>query len=186
MRLLHALFIVLAMLWLAVFAGMMVVLHAPPAEGAEAISTWRNSALIKLRKGDVDVLARTLYGEARGEKLEGMQAVAWVILNRAKRGPPRFPETIAEVCKQKWQFTCWAPGDPNAKVCAAATEADPFFALALYAAAGVLTGNVPDPTRGSDHYHTVGMSPYPSWASKMQLQAIIGQHRFYSEMPKRH
>lgn len=185
MRWLHGFFILAALVWLAVAVAMVLFHFSRAAEGAEPMRTWRNSALLKLRKGDVDVLARTVYGEARGEKLDGMQAVAWVILNRAKRGPPRFPEAIAEVCKQKWQFTCWAPGDPNAKVCAAATEADPYFALALYAAAGVLTGNVPDPTRGSDHYHTVSMSPYPAWAAKMQLQAIIGQHRFYAEKPVR-
>lgn len=31
---------------------------------------------------DVDVLARTIYGEARGESISGMEAVAFVVLNR--------------------------------------------------------------------------------------------------------
>ena len=168
--------------WFTVYIALSVLIGLVMAH-AQPLSTWRNSALVKLIPGDIHVLARTLYGEARGEKLEGMEAVAWVILNRAKRGPPRFPNTITAVCKQPMQFTCWNRGDPNAKLCAAVTEADPYYALALYAASGVLTGNVPDPTRGSDHYHTVGMTPYPGWASKMQLQAIIGQHRFYAEKP---
>jgi spore germination cell wall hydrolase CwlJ-like protein len=137
--------------------------------------------LIKLNAKDVDTLARTVFGEARGEHLEGMHAVAWVILNRAKRGPPRFPATISGVCKQKAQFTCWASDDPNSKACAAANDSDPYFVLAVFAASGVLSGQVPDLTNGSDHYHTLGMRPYPAWAGKMTLQAVIGQHRFYKE-----
>ena len=31
---------------------------------------------------DIDVLARTIYGEARGESISGMEAVASVVLNR--------------------------------------------------------------------------------------------------------
>lgn len=166
---------------LLLYCWLMFGLFMAVAAAAEPLSTWRNSALIKLHAKDVDTLARTVYGEARGEHLDGMQAVAWVIVNRAKRGPPRFPETIAGVCKQKYQFTCWAPNDPNSKVCAAATDADPFFVLALFAAAGVLIGQVPDPTNGSDHYHTIGMRPYPDWAGKMKLMTVIGQHRFYKE-----
>ena len=34
----------------------------------------------------VDTLARTLFGEARGEATEGKAAVANVILNRASKG----------------------------------------------------------------------------------------------------
>jgi N-acetylmuramoyl-L-alanine amidase len=164
--------------WVTVFVLMMISVTK-----AEAVSTWRNSSLIKLQRYDIDIMARTIYGEARGEDLPGMVAVGWVILNRAKRGPPRFPSSIAAVCKQNHQFTCWSKSDPNSKVCAAASESDPYFALAVFAASGVLTGNIPDTTRGSDHYHTVGMVPYPIWASKMQLQAIVGQHRFYIERP---
>lgn len=148
------------------------------------IGTWKEAEgaeVLKLHKHDLDVMARTIFGEARGESLPGMQAVGWVITNRARRGPPRFPSTIAGVCKQRHQFTCWSPDDPNAKVCAAANDSDPYFVLAVYAAAGVLSGQVPDLTKGSDHYHTIGMRPYPAWAGKMTLQAVIGQHRFYKE-----
>ena len=33
---------------------------------------------------DVDILARTLYGEARGEGIDGIEAVACGIMNRFK------------------------------------------------------------------------------------------------------
>ena len=48
---------------------------------------------------DVDVTARTLYGEARGQPLDGIIAVANVIVNRARRGAygatPAAPEGAA-------------------------------------------------------------------------------------------
>jgi spore germination cell wall hydrolase CwlJ-like protein len=176
MRWLQAVFVLLLYLWLAFGVLMLAARAAEPP-----LSTWRNSAMITLHKGDVDTLSRTLFGEARGEKLAGMHAVAWVILNRAKRGSPRFPSTISGVCKQKFQFTCWAENDPNSKACARANDSDPFFVMAIHAATGVLAGQVPDPTLGADHYHTIGMRPYPGWASTMELTAVIGQHRFYKE-----
>ena len=35
---------------------------------------------------EIDLLARTIWGEARGEGQTGMQAVANVIMNRVKKG----------------------------------------------------------------------------------------------------
>lgn len=141
-------------------------------------------SVVPLKRGDVDVLARTIFGEARGEQdaYRGMAAVALVVLNRAKRGPPRFPATITGVCRAKFQFTCWSANDPNSKVCAAASEADPVFALALHVASGVLTGRIEDFTHSADHYHTVGMLKYPDWASKMPEVSRVGNHIFYREV----
>lgn len=136
---------------------------------------------IPLHRGDVDLLARTLYGEARGEGIDGMQAIAWVVVNRVRRGAPRFPDTIAGVVKQKHQFTCWSPTDVNSKLCASVSEADPIFALCLFAAASVLSGQVRDMIAGADHYHATWMKPYPAWAVRMTVTAKIGHHVFYKE-----
>jgi spore germination cell wall hydrolase CwlJ-like protein len=38
---------------------------------------------------DRDVLARTIYGEARGEGMAGMFAVGWTIRNRVSDGKDR-------------------------------------------------------------------------------------------------
>jgi spore germination cell wall hydrolase CwlJ-like protein len=137
--------------------------------------------VVTLHKFDIDTLARTLYGEARGEPLTGMIAVGWVIVNRARRGPPRFPVTISGVCKQKAQFTCWSPQDPNARLCALVNEADPSFALALFVAAGVLTGQFTDPTNSSDHYYAASMIHPPAWAAKMIPTGRIGGHLFFRD-----
>jgi N-acetylmuramoyl-L-alanine amidase len=177
-RALHIVFALIAVVWV-LGALLLVLVHAT----GSAKSETRGAKMVQLRKGDVDVLARTLYGEARGEKRAGMEAVAWVILNRAKRGAPRFPSTISEVCKQRYQFTCWSENDPNAKLCAAVHEGDPHYLLALNVATAVLGGMVADPTKSSDHYFVTKMPSPPEWRKKMELQAIIGAHSFYRETP---
>lgn len=48
---------------------------------------------------NVDLLARLIHGEARGEPYEGMVAVGAVVLNRVKDS--RFPNSIAGVIYQK-------------------------------------------------------------------------------------
>ena len=55
---------------------------------------------------DEETIAITLMGEARGEKNQGMYAVACVIQKRADEREI----TPAQVCKQPWQFSCWNKG----------------------------------------------------------------------------
>jgi len=50
-----------------------------------------------------EVIARTIYDEARGEGLEGMKAVAAVILNRSDG----TPESMKEICLKPFQFSGW-------------------------------------------------------------------------------
>ena len=50
-----------------------------------------------------NILARTLYYEARSEGKTGIDAVASVILNRAGGNPSNYPD----VCFRKNQFSCW-------------------------------------------------------------------------------
>jgi spore germination cell wall hydrolase CwlJ-like protein len=137
--------------------------------------------VVPLHKFDVDTLARTIYGEARGEPITGQVAVGWVILNRAKRGPPRFPATIAGVCKAKHQFTCWSPSDPNARLCAIVSDADPSFVIATFVAAGVLSGQFTDPVQGADHYYAKSMVYPPAWAKAMIPVGAVGGHLFFKE-----
>lgn len=137
--------------------------------------------VVPLHAGDVSTLAKVLWGEARSEGTDGMEAVAWVVVNRVRQPGTRFPDTVTAVCRQPFQFSCFNTSDPNAKLCAAVNESDASYALALWVAASVLTGQVPDPTHGAQYYHTVGMKQYPAWASKMQLVVTLGHHRFYRQ-----
>lgn len=54
-------------------------------------------------ESDIDILAKLVWIEARGESDIGQQAVAEVVMNRVKHHA--FPNTINEVIFQKGQFT---------------------------------------------------------------------------------
>ena len=125
---------------------------------------------------DVDVLARTLWGEARGERSQGRQAVACVILNRVAR--PGWPNDVAQVCLQPWQFSCWNDDDPNRDKLQAVDADDPQFADALRVAKLAIAGDLFDITEGADHYHATSIDP-PSWVKGAKPSATIGDHVFY-------
>jgi spore germination cell wall hydrolase CwlJ-like protein len=142
------------------------------------------SELEALRRREVEVLARTLYGEARGETVRGIEAVACVIVNRANRAKVRghywWGDSIEEVCTKAWQFSCWNENDPNrAKILAVAPGHRVFDAcvrIARRAASGCLV----DVTKGATHYHTKTVTPL--WSRGRGVCAEIGQHLFYNDI----
>ena len=74
------------------------------------------SKLEKLVKLDDNLLylAKTIYGEARGESIETMFAIGWVIRNRVQA--KRYGSTYKDVVLQLKQFSCWNKDDHNYKV----------------------------------------------------------------------
>lgn len=129
-----------------------------------------------------EVLARTLWGEARGEGRRGMEAVACVILNRA-RNPRWWGNSIAAVCQQPAQFSCWNRGDPNRAPMLAVTASDERYALAQTVAAHALAGTLDDPTGGADHYANLAVAS-PRWADPRRRTITIGAHTFFRlELP---
>lgn len=136
---------------------------------------------------DVVTLARTLWGEARGESMDGQIAVAWVIRNRATRA--RFAGRLvgrqgatAHVCLAPWQFSCWNEGDPNRAKLLVLREDQCRGEIGV--ASDVLDGLVADPTNGADHYHTIDPPPWaeawpPDWSTTMRETARFGGHVFY-------
>lgn len=64
---------------------------------------------IVLSESDVELLARIIWLEARGECFDGQQAVAEVVFNRMLSGS--FPDTLTEVIYQKGQFSTAANVD---------------------------------------------------------------------------
>lgn len=123
-----------------------------------------------------DVIARTLWGEARGEGRNGMAAVACVIQNRV-RNPRWWGSSPITVCLKPYQFSCWLADDPNRAKLLAVTDRDASYRAALEIADTLLSGLLVDVTNGADHYHTTGVSP--AWSSGKKLVAVIGNHRFF-------
>lgn len=138
-----------------------------------------------LREQAVDVLARTLWGEARGETVRGIEAVAAVVVNRVRAarapgGPRWWGVDIVSVCRAPFQFSCWNKNDPNRAKLLAVTEADPVFAICRRIAARAVSGALPDPTGGATHYHA--RSILPRWAEGKPACAEIGRHLFYRDI----
>jgi N-acetylmuramoyl-L-alanine amidase len=137
-------------------------------------------------KNDRDILARTLWGEARGESLAGQIAVAWTIRNRVFDGKAKswWGEGYAGVCLQAWQFSCWNKNDPNyAYLSGAKPIPAAQYAQALKAADQVMAGTVPDPTGGATHYYATTMPKPPTWAKSAKQTLRLGQHVFFRDVP---
>jgi cell wall hydrolase len=135
-----------------------------------------------VRDPDVDLLARTLYGEARGEPVRGKEAVAAVVMNRvlraAERGGAWWGNNVAEVVLRPWQFSCWNRKDPNRHKILAIDPDDPNFQCCIRIARRAVTGALQDPTDGATHYHT--KRARPDWSVGRIPSAIIGNHEFYN------
>lgn len=131
---------------------------------------------------DLDVIARTLYGEARGELAKvgivGLEAVASVIWNRWKCRPSYFGTTPRNVCLKPYQFSCWNSNDPNLNVLLNPKIKDGTYALCRMVAEEYMSGRAEDVVNGADHYHAVWINQ-PSWAEGKSPIADIGTHRFY-------
>lgn len=128
----------------------------------------------------IDTLARTAWGEARGEGAKGMQAVCNVVMNRVRRGG-WYGTTPAEVCRKTNQFSCWNSNDPNFPKLLAVDESNKQFRQAKQLATLAVQGVLQDITGSATNYLALGsLSKVPSWASKMTQTAQIGAHTFYA------
>lgn len=131
---------------------------------------------------NIDVLARTLYGESRGEGTIGLTAVACVVMNRvAQPNHQHFGNgDITACCKAPYQFSCWNENDPNLPKLLAVTDADPIFAQCLTIAAKAIAGQLSDPTGGGTYYEVEGTDA--AWSKGHIPCAVIGQHIFYKDI----
>lgn len=112
---------------------------------------------------DLNMLARVVYGEARGEPYTGQVAVAAVVLNRVRSAS--FPNTIAGVVYQSGAFDCVSDGQinlsPNANAKKAAQDA--------------LNGW--DPTYGCLYYYNPRTATN-KWMLSRPVKLAIGNHSF--------
>ena len=113
--------------------------------------------------GDLDLLAKIVYAEARGEPYSGQVAIAAVVLNRVES--PSFPNTIAGVIYQPYAFTAVDDGQINLKP----------NSTAYKAAQDALNGW--DPTYGCLYYYNPATAT-SSWIWSRQTVVTIGNHVF--------
>jgi hypothetical protein len=137
---------------------------------------------------DAQLMALTIYGEARGERYEGKVAVGSVILERVDHRD-WDGKTVSEVCLMPYQFSCYLPDDPNfpaLKLIAHDWESKITHSQDLrdcFNVAGLLLSGSISRTKviaenNATQYKTIKCSA--AWAKKMKLVATIGHHEFYA------
>lgn len=120
----------------------------------------------KSTTGDmVELLARLINGEARGEPYKGQVAVGAVIMNRVKSA--EFPNTISGVIYQKGQFTCVTDGQINMEIAEGSTV--------YKAAREALNGS--DPTNGALFFYNAKTAK-SQWIYTRKVVLVIGKHTF--------
>ncbi|TWC15223.1 MULTISPECIES: cell wall hydrolase [unclassified Pseudomonas] len=135
---------------------------------------------------DRDIVARTVWGEARGEGFVGQIAVAWTIRNRVKDGKSKswWGDGYVDVCLKPYQFSCWNKNDPNYSFLSGAKPIPPKqFAQALRVAELVISGADPDITQGATHYYAITMPKPPVWAKEATHTLSLGNHLFFKDVP---
>lgn len=109
------------------------------------------------------LLARLIYGEARGEPYVGQVAIAAIVLNRVKSS--QFPNTISGVIYQNGAFTVVSDGQINM------TPND----TAIRAAQDAMNGW--DPTYGCLFYYNPATATN-AWIRQKTIHLTIGRHVF--------
>lgn len=129
-----------------------------------------------------EILALTLWGEAAGRPVRAIEALAALVMNRARAavrpaGPAHWGRGVAGVCRAPFQFPCWNRNHPRHAALREVARDDPALAICRRVAARALTGALPDPTRGATHFHDGAV--LPGWALGRATAAEIGGLCFY-------
>ncbi len=130
---------------------------------AMGINSSSSSGSSSSNSSNVNLLARAIYGEARGESYTGQVAVGAVILNRVKSS--KFPNTIAGVIYQSGAFDAVSDGQIN-------LEPD---STAKKAAQDAINGW--DPSYGAIYYFNPNTATN-KWIWSRPMTVTIGKHRF--------
>lgn len=116
-------------------------------------------------QSEIDLLARTISAESRGEPYQGQVAVGAVILNRIEH--PSFPNTLAAVIYQDGAFSCVDDGQMDEDV----------YESSKRAAIDAINGW--DPSGGAIYYYNP-VTATNKWIRSRPVIVTIGAHIFCS------
>ncbi len=114
---------------------------------------------------ELDLLARLIYFEARGECYEGQVAIGAVVMNRLKTSG--FPNTIHDIIYQKNQFSPVGSSKWDDEI----TDYGTCYQAAIEALNGV------DPTGGATFFYNPRIST-SQWIFTRPVVKVIGNHNF--------
>lgn len=152
--------------------------QSPPPSTNQLITKTQVQAVDPSGKEPMDdaitCLARTIYWEARGTSISGMEVVANVVMNRV--GHEGFPETVCGVVKQgqekgACQFSWWCDGRPDD------AKEDESYATAKEITRKALNRQLKDQTDGALYFHHKKVSP--DWSKEYQKTAEVEGFLFY-------
>ena len=126
-------------------------------------SSSTSSSTSGYSSSDVQLLARLIHAEARGESYTGQVAVGAVVLNRVANSA--FPNTISGVIYQPYAFTCVQDGQINLSP----------NSTSLSAAKDAMNGW--DPSYGSLYYYNPAIAT-SKWIFSRPTVVTIGKHVF--------
>jgi len=133
------------------------------ADGVAGTQTWETLKKVSVNQAELDMLAKIIYAEARGESYKGQVAVGAVVMNRL--ASPSFPDTIKGVIEQPLAFTAVADGQykltPDKTAYQAAEDAVRGY----------------DPTGGALYYFNPDTAT-SEWIWTRQQTIKIGRHIF--------
>ncbi|REK77080.1 spore cortex-lytic enzyme [Paenibacillus paeoniae] len=133
------------------------------ADGVAGSQTWAMLKKVSVNKHELDLMARVIYGESRGEPYVGQVAVGAVVMNRL--ASTSFPNTVKGVIEQPRAFTAVDDGQyylvPNKQA----------YLAALDAVRGY------DPTNGALYYFNPDTAT-SAWIWTRTQTDKIGRHIF--------
>ena len=161
---------------------MLEALDVPPAHIQHTNNIAATNVMDNKKLTSAYVLAATLWGEARGEGNDGMQAVLNVIMNRANGNIVKASQLVLT----PKQFSFWNKIDNKTEYAIQLAKSARSGELkdvkqyneALKLVDLALKHNLKDITGGAKFYFNPKLAR-PSWAKKMIKTATIGHHEFY-------
>ena len=129
------------------------------------------------REAAAEILALTLWGEASDRPVRAIEALAALVMNRARRaaephGPAHWGRGVAGVCRAPFQFPCWNRNHPRHARLRDIPAGDAALAICRRIATRALAGTLPDPTGGGPPYpRPLGR---PRWGPRRPAAAGLG------------
>lgn len=132
-----------------------------------------------LTPSDIDLLTRTVIGEANGQPPEGQAGVAYSVINRLNNGG--FGKTATQVILAPNAYEPWQTRSRELSSISRDSDA---YKRASELVNGVVSGEIPDPTNGATHFLNADIvrqrrgGSLPNWAQGNGMK--IGDHTFFN------
>ncbi|MBI4919253.1 cell wall hydrolase, partial [archaeon] len=127
---------------------------------------------------DVTLLARLIFGEARGESREVKNSIAYSVLNRTGNHK-WWGHTLKEVILKPSQYTCFSQEDQNYNkiIDPLNNETPSVWRECVEVSHFVLSNPKNDTSNGATHYHILSVNP--TWAEGKTPVCSISNTVFY-------